>query len=209
MHALPLFIAVLIWSSSADICSTFTRCSSCVFNAAAAFAGPTPICSWCQSSQTCSASQSVGACADIRNQTFHPSCPDMTCVASRTTNNVYFCRGSNIAALIFAIFLLILSGMFYLWLRAIWQMPWRYSNINAIVDEHMARLQSFHEWRQVIANVKGPVQTEMVLKSRAEHSRTGSSCPMCKVLQADVLGPGQVCFISLAEFLIQNYSCNR
>ncbi|KAK7197570.1 hypothetical protein NESM_000707200 [Novymonas esmeraldas] len=65
-------------------------------------------------------------CEDLREREFNPVCPDMFCSASRTTNNIYFCRAPSIIALVFACVLFLLSILLYVWMLAIQQLPWRY-----------------------------------------------------------------------------------
>eukprot|EP00331_Platyophrya_macrostoma_P001230 CAMPEP_0176405164 /NCGR_PEP_ID=MMETSP0127-20121128/192_1 /TAXON_ID=938130 /ORGANISM="Platyophrya macrostoma, Strain WH" /LENGTH=602 /DNA_ID=CAMNT_0017784205 /DNA_START=432 /DNA_END=2240 /DNA_ORIENTATION=- len=111
----------------------------------------------------------------------------MQCSAATTSNNIYFCRGPVIAALIFGIILLIVNVFFFGWLMAIWQLPWRYANINQLVGDYITRSGS------VLGSLSTAPIIDATLKSKAG-ARTGSSCPVCKLLQADPLGPGEVCF---------------
>lgn len=178
------------WSvHAAQPCTAFTRCSECVFDSSDGVLSTPLTCSWCATSGQCFAASSSNAlsCPDIRNTTYQPTCPDMQCSAANTSNNIYFCRGPVIAALVFGILLLIFNGFFFGWLMAIWQLPWRYANINQIVGDYVTRSGS------ILASLSAPPIIDVTLKSRAG-DRTGSSCPICKVLQADPLGPGEVCF---------------
>ncbi|KAG5487172.1 hypothetical protein CUR178_08184 [Leishmania enriettii] len=65
-------------------------------------------------------------CEDLRERSFNPSCPDMFCTASRTTNNIYICRAPSIIALVFGCALFVLSILSYVWMKAIHQLPWKY-----------------------------------------------------------------------------------
>ncbi|KAG5512117.1 hypothetical protein JKF63_07582 [Porcisia hertigi] len=65
-------------------------------------------------------------CEDFRERSFNPVCPDMSCAASRTTNNIYICRASSITALVFGCILFALSMLMYVWMQTIRQLPWKY-----------------------------------------------------------------------------------
>ncbi|KAG5508429.1 hypothetical protein JIQ42_08170 [Leishmania sp. Namibia] len=65
-------------------------------------------------------------CEDLRERSFNPSCPDMFCTASRTTNNIYICRAPSIIALVFGCTLFVLSILSYVWMKTIHQLPWKY-----------------------------------------------------------------------------------
>lgn len=87
----------------------------------------------------------------------------------------------------FAIILFFLSILFFAWLKTIWQLPWKYANINNVVSDHISKSGS------VLGSLSAPAERDVKLKSRAQ-PRTGSSCPICKVIQAEPMGPGEVCF---------------
>lgn len=125
-------------------------------------------------------------CPDIRNTSYNAVCPDMSCSAANTSNNIYFCRGPLVAALVFAILLNIVNVLFFFWLKAVWQLPWRYANINDVLFDYITRSGS------ILASLSAPSAPSR-LKNRAG-DRTGSSCPICKLQQATPLGPGGVCF---------------
>lgn len=110
----------------------------------------------------------------------------MSCSAANTSNNIYFCRGPLIAAFVFALILNIINVLFFFWLATVWQLPWRYANINDVLQDYITKSGS------ILASLSAP-SAPSNLKSRAEE-RTGSSCPICKLQQANPLGPGGVCF---------------
>jgi hypothetical protein len=110
----------------------------------------------------------------------------MSCSAANTSNNIYFCRGPLIAAFVFALILNFINVMFFFWLSAVWQLPWRYANINDVLQDYITKSGS------VLASLSAP-SAPTNLKTRAE-DHTGSSCPICKLQQANPLGPGGVCF---------------
>ncbi|KAG5487944.1 hypothetical protein LSCM1_08259 [Leishmania martiniquensis] len=65
-------------------------------------------------------------CEDLRERNFNPSCPDMFCAASRTTNNIYICRAPPIIALVLGCILFVLSALSHAWMKTLHQLPWRY-----------------------------------------------------------------------------------
>lgn len=185
-----LLAVLLVWrSTGASQCGDFTRCSECVFDSSDGVLSTPLLCSWCASSSTCvdDVSVAAGVCPDIRNMSFNPTCPDMQCSAAYSSNNIYFCRGPIIAALIFGIILALIDVLFFMWLKALWQLPWKYANINQVVADYITRSGS------ILGSLSASPVVDVTLKSRAG-TRTGSSCPICKNLQADPLGPGEVCF---------------
>ena len=196
VFSLTLFAILAALASTglaqAPSCAAFTRCSECVYDSSdGVLSTPLP-CSWCETTQTCYlyTDPATASCPILRNTTQNPMCNDMPCAAAWTTNNLYFCRGTNIAALFFSLVLIFINVLFYIWLCAVIQLPWRYQNINQIVDSWFSVSGTSSVLKAITTN---STVTSTSLRSKAG-ARTSSSCPICKVMQADTLGPGQVCF---------------
>lgn len=65
-------------------------------------------------------------CEDLRERSVNGVCPDMSCRAARTTNNIYICRAPPLIALVFGCLLFVLTVVVYMWMRTIRQLPWKY-----------------------------------------------------------------------------------
>jgi hypothetical protein len=65
-------------------------------------------------------------CPDLRERNVNGVCPDMSCAAAKTTNNIYICRAPPLIALVFSCILFVLSLVVYVWMRTIRQLPWKY-----------------------------------------------------------------------------------
>ncbi|PWU92932.1 hypothetical protein C4B63_34g302 [Trypanosoma cruzi] len=131
---------------SADACASYTSCAECVFDASDGILSPSMDCAWCVSTHRCmrfnvlfltsnstpsSSSSSYAAataktCPDWRHAKFNANCPDMSCSAAHTTNNIYICRPITIFWILLACILVLLDLGFYMWLHAIRQLPWKY-----------------------------------------------------------------------------------
>jgi hypothetical protein len=119
-------------------------------------------------------------------------CDDMNCAAAWTTNNLYFCRGTNISALFFALILIFINVLYYGWLVTIIQLPWQYQNINEIVDSWFSIEGTASMLKAFNPSLTGPPPSKSLRIKSA--SRTSSSCPICKMVMANPLGPGEVSF---------------
>lgn len=175
--------------TTADGCRAFSRCSECVFDSSDGVLTAQLPCQWCVTTGLCLGANSSAAasCPDLRDDTVNPMCPDMSCKAAWTTNNIYICRGASIAGLLFACVLFLFNGLYFLWLKAIWQLPWKYENINKVVAGQVGAsggilFASFAKAQQVV-----PLRD-------LEVSRRDNTCPICKVAQANALLPSEVCF---------------
>jgi hypothetical protein len=97
----------------------------------------------------------------------------MKCGLARSSGNIYACRGATKAGIFFAVLLLIVSLLYFFWMRTLLQRPWRYINI--------------HEATELIA--QGVDHPELRLQETSV-----DACPMCHVAQHHRFGPGVVCF---------------
>jgi hypothetical protein len=187
-----LSLLVLQVTSQAPSCSSFSRCSECVYDSSdGVLSTPLP-CSWCETTQTCLlfTDAATASCPILRNATLNPVCDDMQCAAAWTTNNLYFCRGTNISALFFALILVFINVLYYGWLVTIIQLPWQYQNINEVVDSWFS-IEGTASMLKAFNVSSAPPVSSLRIKSA---SRTSSSCPICKMTMANPLGPGQVSF---------------
>jgi hypothetical protein len=100
-------------------------------------------------------------------------CSDMQCAASKTTGNIYWCRGGTIATAFFAFALLILTLVYWTWMRAVHQLPWKYPRINQALDQ-----------------VQSGAAVTLVSRARASQG----ACPVCHVATGKTYAPGAVCF---------------
>lgn len=131
------------YASAWNTCEGITRCSECIWDPTDGMLPPFLQCGWCVTTGTCvdlskdsilsesMADAPTTVCSDLRTRASMasgstPSCPDMFCSASRTTNNIYFCRPLNLVAVVFAFVLLIITGAVYGWYLTIRQLPWRF-----------------------------------------------------------------------------------
>ncbi|EKF26262.1 hypothetical protein MOQ_010054 [Trypanosoma cruzi marinkellei] len=156
MTSAPSPAAVVAASSSnvhgVDACASYTSCAECVFDASDGILSPSMDCAWCvithrcmrfnvslltfNSSSSSSSSSSFSSsfpaaataeiCPDWRHAKFNANCPDMSCSAAHTTNNIYICRSITIFWILLACILVVLNLGFYMWLHAIRQLPWKY-----------------------------------------------------------------------------------
>ncbi|KPA74938.1 hypothetical protein ABB37_08920 [Leptomonas pyrrhocoris] len=65
-------------------------------------------------------------CEDLRERDLNGVCPDMSCAAARTTNNIYICRPPPLIALVVGCLLFVVTVAMYVWMRTIRQLPWKY-----------------------------------------------------------------------------------
>jgi hypothetical protein len=158
-----------------DQCSQFKRCSECVYDAFPPQALKMLSCQWCEETSVCSSN--ITGCATVRKSTDKGyKCNDLQCSAARNTGNIYWCRANTIAAAVFSFELLLITVLYWFWLHAISQVPWKYPMIHQALD----RLQA------------GNPGEEVELESRVR--ATSGACPICHVDYGKQYPPGYVCF---------------
>lgn len=83
-------------------------------------------------------------CEDLRERDLNGVCPDMSCAAAKTTNNIYICRPPPLIALVFGCVLLVLTVVVYMWMRTIRQLPWKYEPFLSDLLEGRTRTYEEH-----------------------------------------------------------------
>ena len=180
-----------------DRCHTFSTCAECAYDSTGGILGPFQTCSWCASSGVCVpfGGEAEAKCPDVRSQfggeAHNKQCPDMGCAAAYIVNNVYFCRGTNIAAFVLSLVLILISALYYVWLRGLQQMPWRYPRIHAAVSAAAADSSLLGMWG---GGPSAPEDAPSDAVQRASMNTNGPQCPVCKLAQPAPLGPGEVCY---------------
>ena len=124
------------------VCAEYTRCSECVYDATSVVMNrrTTFNCIWCPKTGKCAADLAPGSCPSNRTLTHNAECDDMQCAGAKFSGNIYMCRPGMVFAIIFSVFLIIISAVYALWYRVIQQGPWRYDNL----DNALNRLCETH-----------------------------------------------------------------
>ena len=186
--------AVTANAEDAD-CESFDSCRQCVYDSSFGIMTPFQRCAWCSTTGTCNpASSEETTHCPAAYSTFEglsDKCPDLRCSAEYTTNNVYFCSGNNIAALFFSLVLLIITGLYYMWMKTLWQLPWQFPNLHDQLEKVSGGffLFSFYTGGSKLAGDEATLRSSNLVETRR-----GTTCPICKIAQPTNMGPSEVCY---------------
>ena len=203
--ALALVLLALVgWNgvvAQDDPCSSLTRCSQCAVDWATSVATTIP-CMWCTTTNKCTMNTTLCPDSDAQITTANglAKCDDTQCFLAKATSNIYFCRAGLNIVLFLAIAILVFSAAFYIWMRALAQLPWKHPKIHDLVRDYQPAggKQKANETQQPRTHaLKKISEKESAEPSEIEEEGTpsvGSTCSICGLTQPKSLRPGEVCF---------------